>query len=309
MRSIAINRLTALVLLFLFSMSHMSTHRNKKTYSCTYFGCHKSYNDRNTLKHHCALRHGVHVTSSSLDHPTSRWEPTDTPAASKLRSHNTGLRGNSLQRPISPHVPKSVSNAEDARPARVKPSKRHPSWTLATARKSYDVEESETLTNTNWAPSDPHTVKENPVIISLHDSDFESGPDSPEPPLPSLQPSKVAATSSSSSTSESVNSQQHCSVLLKHGLKPQNKLKRKHMSFLCTNTALSRPEPKSGLISDFPDLVIRTPSPAPMPERRKRKSKDSEKVPCDDPAPPLPAPRPSQKRSQSPCLDPPSQVS
>ncbi|XP_057177460.1 transcriptional activator GLI3-like [Triplophysa rosa] len=293
-------------------MSHMSTHHNKKTYHCTYSGCHKTYNDQNSLKDHCALRHGVRITPLSSDSPTSRWEPVDTPAVSKQQSYNTDLHGffNSPRKLISPNVPKSFSDAEQTHPSQVKPSKRHPSWTLAAASKYYDAKEREMLTSTHWTPSVLHTVEEDPVVISLNDSDFESSPNSLElfpRKMLSLEPSKVTATVGSSNASEAEYSQQHCSIQVKQTL---NKLKRKRPSFTLSHAALSCPETKSGLslIGDFPDPVIQTPSPVPLPESRKRKynSKDSEKV-LTDPAP-VPQPSPKRSQTQSPCLVSPSQV-
>lgn len=238
----------------------MSTHQNKKTYHCTYSGCHKTYDDQNSLKDHCALRHGVRIISPSSDRPTSRWEPV------------------------------------------VKRSKNHLSWTLATASKSYDVKEREMLTSTRRTPSVPHTPEENPGVISINDSDFESGPDSPEllpRRMPSLQHSKVTATSTVDS-----------SIQLKQSLKPLNKLKRKRPSL---NHALSCPKSKNGLIGDFPDPaisprpsapVIHTPSPVPLLESRKREY--NSKVLTDD----RPVPQISHEclQTQSPCLFSPSLV-
>lgn len=292
------------VILFLFSMSHMSTHQNKKTYHCTYSGCHKTYDNQNSLKDHCALRHGVRIISPSSDRPTSRWEPVDTSSVSKQQSYNTDLCGflNSPRKPLSFHVPKDSSSAQDTDPSQVKRSKKHLSWTLATASKSYDVKEREMLTSTRRTPSVPHTPEENPGVISINDSDFESGPDSPEllpRRMPSLQHSKVTATSTVDS-----------SIQLKQSLKSLNKLKRKRPSF---NHALSCPKSKNGLIGDFPDPaiaprpsapVIRTPSPVPLPENRKREY--NSKVLTDD----RPVPQISHEclQTQSPCLFSPSLV-
>lgn len=296
----------------------MSTHHNRKTYHCTYSGCHKIYNDQNSLKNHCALRHGVRITSPSSDSPTSRREPVDTPAVSKLQSHNTDLRGifNSPRKLISPYVAKCFRNPKETHPSQVKPSKRQPSWKLAAASKSYDFEEREMLTSTHWTPSVPHTVQEDPVVISLNDSDFESSPDSLElfpRKMSSLEPSKVTASANvgSSNASEAEYSQQHCSIQVKKTL---NKLKRKRPSFTFNHAALSSPETKR-FIADFPDPVtatlpstpvIRTPSPVPEGRKRKYNSKDSEKVLTD----PAPVPQHSPRRSQtrSPCLVSPSQV-
>ncbi|KAA0716432.1 Zinc finger protein 541 [Triplophysa tibetana] len=295
-------------------MSHMSTHHNRKTYHCTYSGCHKTYNDQNSLKHHCALRHGVRITPPSSDSPTSRREPLDTPAVSKLQSLNTDLRGffNSPRKLISPNVAKSFSNPKETHPSQVKPSKRQPSWTLVAPSKSYDFKEREMLTTTQWTPSVPHTVKEYPVVISLNDRDFESSPDSLElfpRKMSSLEPSKVTASAAmgSSNASEAECSQQHCSIQVKKTL---NKLKRKRPSFTSNHSALSSPETKSGLIADFPDPVIATlPStpvirtPSPVSEGRKRKYKDSEKVLTA----PVPQSSPKRSQTQSPCLVSPSQ--
>ncbi len=323
---------------FLCSTSHMMTHHKRKSYNCTQSGCHKTYDDKNSLKHHCASRHGVHLTSpssSSLSSnyglPASGWEPMVNLAASNYLF-------TSQPKPVSAPVLKNPSysgklfgsydtgdlgmgrHAEDAHPSQVKYSTCQESWTLASASKSYKVEESNKMLNsTQWTLG----IEENPVVsrnpFDVHGLetclDFpESYPEELKEML-SFQPNREAPTSSVDCPVRpraSVCSKQHCPILLKHSLKeprPPSKLKRRRSFSSFSYPAVLYPEPKSDFDCNLTDPVLDSP-PATLPNSRKRKS-CSKDVLSDVPTPPLPVPQPTchkRSRPRSSYLVSPSQV-
>ncbi|XP_073717111.1 uncharacterized protein znf541 isoform X2 [Misgurnus anguillicaudatus] len=288
-------------------MSHMLTHQKKKTYCCTHSGCRKTYNNLNSLKNHCVMRHGVHNISASLGHPVSH---LDDHAMSTQHSYTRDMSGLLIS---PPQMPKGPSNAQGKYPPQVKLSKkRRESWTLLTAGKSCEVTEREMFTSTHWASSRrPCDGVDTPLNVD----DFERAselPESPSEDLLLIQPSKATATTSvRSTTSEDV-----CSSMPKHSL---SKLKRHHSSSVVIHSPLLYPEPESDFGSDFPDHeippsppghVIRTSSPKPLPKNRKRiySFKDSKEVLSDVPASFVPETRPKPSQEDSPHLVSLSQV-
>lgn len=329
---------SVIILLFLRRTSHMMTHHKRKTYHCTQSGCHKTYSDKNSLKHHCASRHGVHFTSPSstslaynYDLPASLWEPTVNRAASDSR----GLFI-SQPKPVSTPVLKDPSYsgklklglgcyAEDTHPAQVKRSTPQESWTLATASESYKIKESTKMLNSTQWTLGIDAFEENPVVsqipFDVHsletNLDFrESYPEERKEML-SFQPKREATTSSVGFPTRppgSVGHKKHCPILLKHSLKdpkPLNKLKRRHSFSSSTPPVLLVPEPKSDFDCNLPDPAL--PSPplhAPLPNSRKRKSCSKDTL-SNVPTPPLPVPQPGchkRSRSRSSYLVSPSQV-
>ncbi|KAF4113504.1 uncharacterized protein znf541 isoform X2 [Onychostoma macrolepis] len=318
--------------------SHMMTHHKRKSYNCTQSGCHKSYDDKNSLKHHCASRHGVRLTSpcssslsSNYDLPASAWEPTVNLAASNYLF-------TSQPKPVSAPVLKNPSysgklfgsydtgdrgmgrHAEDAHPSQVKYSTCQESWTLASASKSCKVEESNKMLNsTQWTLG----IEENPVVsrnpFDVHGLetclDFpESYPEELKEML-SFQPNREAPTSSVGCPVRpraSVCSKLHCPILLKHSLKeprPPSKLKRRRTFSCFSYPAVLYPEPKTDFDCNLADPVLDSP-PATLPNSRKRKS-CSKDVLSDVPTPPLPVPQPTchkRSRPRSSYLVSPSQV-
>ncbi|XP_043094667.1 uncharacterized protein znf541 isoform X2 [Puntigrus tetrazona] len=315
--------------------SHLMTQHKRKRYNCTQSGCHKAYDNKKSLKHHCASRHGVQLTSPSssslsfdYDVPASAWDPMVNLAApdylftsqpkpvlapvlknarysGKLfRSYDTGDFG--MER-----------NAEDAHPSRVKHSACQKSWTLPSASESYKVEESnKVLNSTQWTQR--KSIKENPVLsqhsFDVRGLDFpESYPEEPKE-MQSFHPNREASTSSVGcplTTRASVSSKQHCPILLKNYLKeprPPSKLKQRRIFSSLSYPAVLFPKTKSEFDCNL-DHVPDSP-PATFPNDRKRKS-CSKAVLSDVPAPPLPVPQPSchkRSRPRSSYLVSPSQV-
>ncbi|XP_048045584.1 zinc finger protein 541 isoform X3 [Megalobrama amblycephala] len=316
--------------------SHMMTHHKRKTYQCTQSGCHKTYSDKNSLKHHCASRHGVHFTSPSstslaynYDLPASLWEPMVNRAASDSRSLFI-----SQPKPVSTPVLKDPSYSgtlklgfgcysEDTHPAQVKRSTPQESWTLATASESYKVKEStKTLNSTQWALG-INSFVENPVVsqnpFDVHGLetklDFhESYPEERKEML-SFQPNREASTSSVGFPTRppaSVGHKKHCPILLKHNLKDPKPLNKRRPSFSSsTPPVLLVPEPKSDFDCNLPDPALpSTPPHAPLPNSRKRKSCSKHTL-SNVPTHPLPVPQPGchkRSRSHSSYLVSPSQV-
>ncbi len=307
---------------FLCSSSHMMTHHKRKSYNCTQSGCHKTYDDKNSLKHHCASRHGVHLTSPSSSSLSSNYV---NPAASDYLF-------TSQPKPVSAPVLKTGKlfgsyvtgdlgmgrHAEDAHPSQVKYSTCQESWTLASASKSYKVEENNKMLNSiQWTLG----IEENPVVsrnpFDVHGLetclDFpESYPEELKEML-SFQPNREAPTSSVGCPVRpraSACPKQHCPILLKHSLKeprPPSKLKRRRTFSSFSYPAVLYPEPKSDSDSNLADPVLDSP-PATLPISRKRKSLD---VLSDVPTPPLPVPQPTchkRSRPRSSYLVSPSQV-
>lgn len=300
----------------------MMTHHKRKTYHCTQPGCHKSYNDKKSLKHHCASRHGAHFTSPSStslaynsDLPASQLESMVNRAASDSRSLSI-----SQPKPVSSPVLKDPSysgklklglgcSLEDTYPAQVKCSAPQESWTLAAASESYKfAERTKILDTTQWILG-MDTAEKNPVVS--HDPLDVLGLET------NLEERNYSATTSGvgfpTRPPTSVGHKKHCPILPKHNLKdpkPLNKLKRRHSISSFTPSVLLCPEPKS----NFPDPA--PPSPphnAPLPKSRRRKScsKDTKDALSNVPTPPLPVPQPSchkRSRSRSSYLVSPSQV-
>lgn len=310
------------------------THHKRKTYHCTQSGCHKTYSDKNSLKHHCASRHGVHFPSPSstsyaynYDVPASPWEPTVNRAARGLFSAQPKpVLAPVLKEPSYSGKPKlGLGCSADTHRTQVKRSTHQESWTLATASESYKVEESGKMLNSTQWTLGLDAVEENPVVSQnpFHVRGLETNLDYPESypeewkEMLSFQPNREAATSSVGCPTRppaSVGPKKHCPILLKHSLKdpkPLNKLKRRHSFSSFAQPALLCPEPKSDFDCNIPDPALPSPPPhAPLPNSRKRKS-CSKDVLSDVPAPPLPVPQPSchkRSRSRSSYLVSPSQV-
>ncbi|CAM4535478.1 unnamed protein product [Leuciscus chuanchicus] len=314
--------------------SHTMTHHKRKTYHCTQSGCHKTYSDKNSLKHHCASRHGVHFTSPSstsyaynYDLPASPWEPTVNRAARGLFSAQPKpVLAPVLKEPSYSGKPKLGLGcyAEDTHRAQVKRSTHQESWTLATASESYKVEETAKMLNSTQWTLGFDAVEENPVVSQnpFHVRGLETNLDFSESypeewkEMLSFQPIREAATSSVGCPTRppaSVDPKKHCPILLKHSLKdpkPLNKLKRRHSYSSFTQPALC-PESKSDFDCNLPDPALPSPPPhAPLPNSRKRKSCSKDLL-SDVPAPPLPVPQPSchkRSRPRSSYLVSPSQV-
>ncbi|KAG1957521.1 zinc finger protein [Pimephales promelas] len=304
--------------------SHRMTHHKSKTYHCTQSGCQKTYSDKNSLKHHCASRHGVLFTSPSstnyaynYDLPASPWEPTVNHVAHGLfRAQPKPVLAPVLKEPSYSGKHKlGLGYAQDTHHTQVKHSTHQESWTLATASKLYKVEESAKMLNSTQCTLGLDAVEENPVLSQnpFHVRGLETNLDFPESypeqwkEVLSFQPNRAAATSRPPT---SVGPKKHCPILLKHTMKdpkPLNKLKRRHSLSSFTQPAVLCPEPKSDFDCNLPDPALPSPPPhAPLPNSRNRKSKD---VSSDVPAPPLPVPQPScHKRSRSLYLVSPSQV-
>lgn len=314
--------------------SHMMTHHKRKTYHCTQSGCHKTYSDKNSLKHHCASRHGVHFTSPSstsfaynYDLPASPQEPSVNRAA----SDSCGLII-SQPNPVS-SVLKDPSYSgklelglgcytEDlVNPTKGKRSVHQESWTLATASESYKVEDSPKMLNSTQWTLGLDAVEENPVVskspfdVCGLDTNLDFPESYPEgwKEMLSFQPNREATTCSMGCPTKppaSVGPKKHCPILLKHSLKdpkPLNKLKRRHSFSSFTQPVLLCPEPTKDFDCNLPDPVLPSPPPhATLANIKKRKS-------CSPnvPAPPLPVPQPGclkRSRSRSSYLVSPSQV-
>ncbi|XP_026068550.1 uncharacterized protein LOC113050058 [Carassius auratus] len=318
--------------------SHMMTHHKRKSYNCTQSGCHKTYDDKNSLKQHCASRHGVHLMSSSssslssnYDLLASAWEPTVNVTASDYLF-------TSQPKPVSAHVLKNPSHsgklfgsydtgdlgmghhAEDAHPSQVQNSTCQESWTLESANDSYKVKESKKMLNpTQWTLGTEKNpvVSRNPFDVHGLETDFDFPESYPEElkEMLSFQPNREASTTSMSCPVRqraSVSPKQHCPILLKHSLKeprPPSKLKRHRTFSSFSYPAELYPEPRSDFDCNLDDPVLDSP-PATLTNSRKRKS-CSKDVLSDVPTPPLPVPQPTchkRSRPRSSYLVSPSQV-
>ncbi|KAI2664324.1 hypothetical protein H4Q32_002500 [Labeo rohita] len=305
--------------------SHMITHNKRKTYYCAQSGCHKTYDDKNSLKHHCASRHGVHLTSpssyglaSSYGLPTSAWGPTVNLAASSYFF-------TSQPKPVSASVLKHSGYSgklfgsydgeelgmgrysEDTHPSQVRHSTCQEIWSSASASESYKVEESNRMLNSTQWTLGIDAIDENPVVsrnpFDVHG--LETSLDFPESypeklkEMQSFQPNREAATT--------ICSKQHCPILLKHSVKEPrhpNKLKRRR-----TFSTVLYPKPKSDFDSNLADPGLASP-PATLPNSRKRKSCSKDTL-SNVPTPPLPVPQPTchkRSRSRSSYIVSPSQV-
>ncbi|XP_067293847.1 zinc finger protein 541 isoform X2 [Pseudorasbora parva] len=321
--------------------SHMMTQHKKKMYHCTLAGCPKTYSDKNSLKHHCASRHGVHLTSPSSTSFTYKHDllaSTGEPSVNRAPLDSRGLVI-SQPKPVSTPVLKDPSYsgklklelgcyAEDTHPAKVKRLAHQESWTLATAGESYKVQESPKMVNSTQWTLGLDVVEENPVAAKSRfdvrglDTNLDVPQYHPEgwKEMLSFQSNKEATTCSVGSPTRppaSVGPKKHCPILLKHSLKdpkPLNKLKRRNTFSSFTQPVLLCPEPTKDFDSNLPDPVLPSPPPhASLANIRKRKScsQDSRDILSNVPAPPLPAPQPSchkRSRSRSSYLVSPSQV-
>uniref|UniRef100_A0A9J7ZIS9 Zinc finger protein 541 n=1 Tax=Cyprinus carpio carpio TaxID=630221 RepID=A0A9J7ZIS9_CYPCA len=315
--------------------SHMMTHHKKKTYYCTQSGCHKPYNDKNSLKHHCASRHGVYLTSpsssslapSSYDLPASVWEPTAV----------SDYLFTSQPKPVAAPVLKDPSYsgklfssygrgelgmrryAEDAHPFQLKHSTCQESWTLSSASESYKVEDSNKMLNSTQWTLGIDAVEENPVVsrnpFDVHGLDFHESYPEELKEMMSFQPNRDAPITSVGcpmGPQASVCPKQHRPKLLKHSLKeprPPNKLKRQRTFSSFNHSTVLYPEPKSDFDCNLSDPVLASP-PATLPNSKKRKS-CSKDVLSNVPAPPLPVPQLTchkRSRARSSSLVSPSQV-
>ncbi|KAL1274587.1 hypothetical protein QQF64_027401 [Cirrhinus molitorella] len=308
--------------------SHMMTHPKRKTYYCTQSGCHKTYDDKNSLKHHCASRHGVYLTSpsssslaSSYELPNSAWEP-------KVNLAVSNYPFTSQPKAVSAPVLKDssysgklcgsydwgefgmVRYSEDTHPSQVKHSMRQKSWTTASASECYKVKESNKIMNsTQWALG-IDTVEKNPVVSQnpFDVYNLETCLDFPESypeelkEMQSFQPNREAPTA--------ICFKQHCPILLKHNLKEPrhpNKLKRCSTFSGFNHSTVLYAEPKSDFNCNLADPVLAS-HPATLPSSRKRKS-CSKDILSNVPTPPLPVHQHARhKRSCSSYLVSPSQV-
>uniref|UniRef100_A0A8C1ICP1 Zinc finger protein 541 n=1 Tax=Cyprinus carpio TaxID=7962 RepID=A0A8C1ICP1_CYPCA len=215
--------------------SHLMTHHKRKRYTCTQSGCHKTYDDKNSLKHHCASRHRVHLMFLSSSSPSSNY---DLPASAREPAVNLTASDylfTSQPKPVSAPVLKNSSYSG-------KP---------VVSRNPFDVHGLET--GLDFPETYPEELKE----------------------MLSFQPIREALTPSMSfpvRPRASVYSKQHCPILLKHS---PSKLKRRHTFSSFSYPAVLYPEPKSDSDCNLADPVLDCPpATLPNSRKRKSCSKD-----------------------------------